>query len=70
VLEDEQLHVVFVKEPGGYHRHVVQTGIVSDPFIEILDGLAPGDIVVTKGNYQLRSKQRMGEVDPHAGHVH
>ena len=70
VLEDEQLHVVFVKEPGGYHRHVVQTGIVSDPFIEILDGLAPGDIVVTKGNYQLRSKQRMGGVDPHAGHVH
>jgi cobalt-zinc-cadmium efflux system membrane fusion protein len=70
VLEDEQLHVVFVKEPGGYHRHVVQTGIVSDPFIEILDGLAPGDIIVTKGNYQLRSKQRMGGVDPHAGHVH
>ena len=70
VLEDEQLQVVFVKESGGYHRHVVQTGIVSDPFIEILEGLAPGDIVVTKGNYQLRSKQRMGGVDPHAGHVH
>ncbi len=70
VLDDEQLQVVFVKEPGGYHRHVVQTGILSPPFVEIVSGLEPGALIVTEGAYQLRSKMRMTGVDPHAGHVH
>lgn len=70
ILEDEGLQIVFVKEPQGYHRHVVQTGIVSDPYIEILSGVTEGNIVVTKGNYQLKSKLKMSGVDPHAGHVH
>jgi len=70
ILEDEQLQVVFVREGNAYHRHVVKTGIVSGAWVEILEGLTPGAIVVTQGNYQLRSKARMGNVDPHAGHVH
>jgi cobalt-zinc-cadmium efflux system membrane fusion protein len=70
VLDDEHLNIVFVKETGGYHRHVVETGIVADPFIEVLSGLVAGDIVVTKGSYQLKSKLKMSGVDPHAGHVH
>ena len=70
ILEDEQLQVVFVREGSAYHRHVVKTGIVSGNWVEILEGLTPGAIVVTQGNYQLRSKARMGNVDPHAGHVH
>ena len=70
ILEDEGLQIVFVKEPQGYHRHVIKTGIVSDPYIEILSGVAEGNIIVTKGNYQLKSKLKMSGVDPHAGHVH
>ena len=70
VLEDEQLTVVFVKEEHGYHRHVVQLGIISDEYVEILSGLHEGDEVVTQGNYQLKSKSKMQGVDPHAGHVH
>ena len=70
VLEDEQLQVVFVKEPEGYHRHVITPGIISDEYIEILAGLRAGDIVVTKGNFQLKSKLKMAGIDPHAGHVH
>lgn len=70
VLKDEGLQIVFVKEPEGYHRHVVMTGIVSDPYIEILSGVEEGAVVVTKGNYQLKSKLKMSGIDPHAGHQH
>ena len=70
ILEDENLKVVFLKEQEGYHRHVISPGIESDEFVEVLAGLKPGDIVVTKGNYQLKSKLKMTGVDPHAGHVH
>ena len=64
------MKVVFVREEEGYHRHVVTTGIESIEMVEILSGLAPGDIVVTKGNYQLKSKLKMSDLDPHAGHSH
>jgi len=70
ILEDENLKIVFVKEQEGYHRHVISPGIESDEFVEVLSGLKQGDIVVTKGNYQLKSKLKMSGVDPHAGHVH
>ena len=70
LLDDEQLRVVFVREGKVYHRHVVQTGIASGGWVEIRSGLEPGALVVDRGNYQLRSKAKMGAVDPHAGHVH
>ncbi len=70
VLDDENLKIVFVREPAGYHRHVVRTGISDGPYIEIIDGLSAGDIVVTRGAYQLKSRARMATVDPHAGHNH
>jgi len=70
VLEDENLKIVFVKEGEEYHRHIVHTGIESGTMVEILEGLHAGDLVVTQGNYQLKSKAMMGKVDPHAGHTH
>lgn len=70
ILDDENLKIVFVKEETGYHRHVVKTGIVSDEFVEILSGLNAGNVVVTNGNYQLKSKMKMSTIDPHAGHSH
>ncbi len=45
---------VFVEEGKSYTRTPVVTGIENDKWIEILEGLAPGDIVVTRGNYQLQ----------------
>ena len=70
VLEDENLKIVFVKEEHGYHRHVIETGIESGKYIEVLSGLDEGALIVTKGNYQLKSKLKMTGVDPHAGHTH
>jgi multidrug efflux pump subunit AcrA (membrane-fusion protein) len=45
---------VFVEEGTNYIRTPVVTGIENDKWIEIVEGLAPGDIVVTRGNYQLQ----------------
>ena len=70
VLDDSGVKYVFVKESLGYHRHNVETGVVDGDSVEILHGLESGAQVVTQGGYQLKSKARMGTVDPHAGHVH
>jgi multidrug efflux pump subunit AcrA (membrane-fusion protein) len=45
---------VFVAEGNTYTRTPVVTGVENDRWIEIIEGLAPGDMVVTQGNYQLQ----------------
>jgi RND family efflux transporter MFP subunit len=45
---------VFVEEGEEYHRTPVVTGIENDKWVEVVEGLAPGDVVVTQGNYQLQ----------------
>ena len=70
VLDDENLKIVYVKETGGYHRHVVTTGISSGRYIQILDGIDKGAVVVTTGAFQLKSRTAMSGIDPHAGHNH
>ncbi len=45
---------VFVVEGNKYTRTSVVTGIENDKWIEIVEGLTPGDSVVTQGNYQLQ----------------
>ena len=69
-LKDENLKIVFVREDKEYHRHVVTTGIESFDLVEIITGMETGAVVVTKGNYQLKSKLKMSALDPYAGHVH
>lgn len=45
---------VFVEDGNKYTRTAVVTGIENDKWIEIVEGVAPGDVVVTQGNYQLQ----------------
>ncbi len=48
---------VFVQhedEPHLFERRAVVTGISDDRYIEILDGVLPGERVVTAGNYSLQ----------------
>lgn len=46
---------VFVEtEPGHYERREVITGMKSGGLVEIVEGVLPGDHVVTVGNYQLQ----------------
>jgi len=45
---------VFVEDGNSYAKTEVVTGIENDKWIEVVEGLSPGDIVVTQGNYQLQ----------------
>lgn len=47
---------VFVVRDGKVERRVVMTGNRTDDVIEIIDGIAVGDVVVTSGNAYLRDK--------------
>lgn len=57
VLGESGNYFVFVQSDEDEHtfeRHAVVTGIQDDKFIEIIEGVFPGDKVVTVGNYQLQ----------------
>jgi RND family efflux transporter MFP subunit len=40
--------------PFQYERAAVEVGLRNDRFVEIIDGVLPGDRVVTRGSYQLQ----------------
>jgi multidrug efflux pump subunit AcrA (membrane-fusion protein) len=40
--------------PFAYERTPVVLGWRDDPWVELVDGILPGDRVVTRGNYQLQ----------------
>jgi multidrug efflux pump subunit AcrA (membrane-fusion protein) len=65
---------VFVEEDGVYHKHDIVPGIRDDRFIEVLDGLVPGDRVVIRGAHGLTQLRGVGapepEMDDHHGHSH
>lgn len=54
--KDGFVQAIFVVENGVAHARQVQTGIQSDSHIEILDGLAVGESVVT-GSYRAISRE-------------
>ena len=60
---------VFVQhedEPHLFERRAVVTGISDDRYIEILDGVLPGERVVTAGNYSLQYLPPVSEPpEPH-----
>ncbi len=64
---------VFVKNGDVFERRSVVEGLTAGVDTEILEGVFPGESVVTQGHYQL---QYMGEgsaglpTDAHAGHNH
>ena len=61
VLDDSGKKVVFVAEGNGYKQRQVQLGIQNGDRVEIIDGLKPGDRVVTKGNYLLLQQSKPEE---------
>jgi cobalt-zinc-cadmium efflux system membrane fusion protein len=56
VLDDKDNKIVFIKRDGNYYPQLVETGTKDDGYVEILKGIRAGDEIVTKGNYQLKSK--------------
>ena len=60
--------VVFVKSEEGYEPQPVKTGKENHTTVEILEGLAPGDLYVSKGGFTLKAeleKSAFGD-----GHAH
>ncbi len=47
--------IVFVVESGKARRRVVQTGIVRLDIVEVTDGLAPGEVVISEGALGLKN---------------
>lgn len=54
VFEEQGDDILFVVEEGKAVRRVVETGFVDGDFTEVLDGVAEGELVVVKGQRQLR----------------
>lgn len=56
VLEDYGNKIVFIAEDGKFTPKIIETGTKQNGDLEIIAGLKEGDLVVTKGNFQLKSK--------------
>lgn len=54
LLEEGGRRSVYVEDGDIYRRKAVVTGRRDDHYVEIIDGLIPGDVVVTQGNQQLQ----------------
>ena len=61
VLDDGGKSVVFVADGNNYTKKEVALGLKSEDRVEIVQGLNPGDHVVTKGNYLLMEQSKGGE---------
>jgi multidrug efflux pump subunit AcrA (membrane-fusion protein) len=68
VLDEKDETIVFLKVAGKYIPQIVKTGTENGAYVEILAGIKAGDEVVTRGNFQLKSK--LYEAILKKGHVH
>jgi cobalt-zinc-cadmium efflux system membrane fusion protein len=69
VLEDRGVPFLFVRtDDHHFQPRIVTLGASGGGFVEIASGLDEGEIVVTTGNFQLKSK--LNEAALEAGHVH
>ncbi|GJQ28072.1 MAG: hypothetical protein HBSAPP02_31040 [Phycisphaerae bacterium] len=53
VVQSGPMHFVFLKSGDAYKKQDITPGLSNDQVVEVLGGLAPGDIVVTQGAYSL-----------------
>jgi Cu(I)/Ag(I) efflux system membrane fusion protein len=68
LLDEGNDKIAFIKRNGHFSPVLVEVGNTQNHFIEILSGLKEGDIVVTTGNFQLKSK--LYDEILKKGHVH
>ena len=68
VLDEKDENIVFLKVAGKYIPQIVKIGVRNGGYVEILAGIQEGAEVVTKGNFQLKSK--LYEDILKKGHVH
>ena len=70
VIDDAGRPVVFVQRGGEtFLRRPVKLGVRNSGMVQVLEGVSPGDRVVTKGAYLIRLSTMSSAVPAH-GHVH
>jgi RND family efflux transporter MFP subunit len=70
IIDDAGRPVVFVQRGGEtFLRRPVKLGVRNNGMVQVLDGVNPGDRVVTKGAYLIRLSTMSSAVPAH-GHVH
>ncbi len=68
VVSDGPMLFVFVKDNDAYVKRDILPGVRDDRFIEIKDGLVPGDVVVTHGAYLLTQLRPASAAAPEEHH--
>ena len=66
---------MFVENGDTYVRQSIVLGLKDDRYVEIRDGLFPGDRIVVRGGYELNAVRTVAAQqgqggDGHAGHTH
>lgn len=56
VMRHEGRAFVFVPADGGFRRIDIETGIESDDFVEVVRGVEPGQQIVARGSFLLKSE--------------
>ena len=70
IIDDAGRPVVFVQRGGEtFLRRPVKLGVRNSGMVQVLEGVRPGDRVVTKGAYLIRLSTMSSAVPAH-GHVH
>jgi RND family efflux transporter MFP subunit len=70
VVDDGKQEVAYVIVSGeAYQRRPLRLGVRDGDLVEVLEGLSPGDRVVSKGAWQVRLAAAGGALPAH-GHVH
>ena len=60
ILETGGKHLVYVQQPGGrYTPREIQPGIRGELFTQVLDGLTPGEQVVTTGSFFIDAEHKL-----------
>ena len=71
LVEEMGNFFVFVQNnPISFEKRAVEVGATDGIMVQVLDGVAAGERVVTKGAVSLKLSQGAVALDPHAGHVH
>lgn len=70
IIDDGGRPVVFLQIMGeAFQRRPVQLGIREGGYVQVLDGVFPGERVVTTGAHLIRLAAMSNQVPAH-GHVH
>jgi cobalt-zinc-cadmium efflux system membrane fusion protein len=63
VQTDGNKKIVFIdKGNGGFEKREVSLGRQVDSFYQVIDGIKPGEKIVTKGSFLLKSEAQKGEL--------